>query len=395
MIVNPRVALLVMESTFTHRMLKGVREYILKRETPWIVHTTNPEPAAAKRLNDWKPDGMIVYANDHIMADLERWPCPKINISNRIRNSSFPTVRFDNEAIGEMAGRHLLGLGFRNFAFVGIQNFYFSEQRLAGFRKMLQQTGLNCFNPDEDFRACLPEEWASWKAREHYIRSWLDSLPKPLAVFCVNDVMAKELADTCLHAGIGVPEHVAILGVDNSVQCELAIPSLSSIETNATQQGFEAAALLDRLMNGEKATQNLILIPPQGVVSRGSTELNALHDADLVDAVRYIRESFAQPINVRDILKKVAISRRTLERKFQDVLGRSPQQEIRRIRMDRARELLTQTDLSVRVIAQRTGFANPQRFANVFKQETDRTPLKYRKEFTPGRFAPNSAAKSA
>ena len=376
---NPKVAVLIMESVFTHKILKGVREYVLKCATPWHIHMADPRPEVFARLKEWKPDGILAYATQAILPELNTWDGPLVNISNRETVADAPNVRLDNVAVGGMAGKHLQALGYRQFAFCGINKSRFSDERMQGFQNVLERAGQILYFPDRDFRPCSVEEWKSWKARANYILSWLQPLPRPLAVFCANDETAKELADICLQAGIPVPEQIAILGVDNSVLCELTIPSLSSIEANAQRQGFEAADTLDRLMSGQQRFEPITLIPPLSVAVRESTEITALHDADLADAVRFIREHFSHSIDVRDILKKVPVSRRTLERKFQESLGRSPQQEIRRVRLDRARELLIHTDLSVRVISQRTGFANPQRFAYVFKDVYGESPLRFRK----------------
>ena len=105
----------------------------------------------------------------------------------------------------------------------------------------------------------------------------------------------------------------------------------------------------------------------------------AMEDRDLAMAVRYIREHAAEPIHVEDVLKAVPLSRRAMECRFRRVLGRSPNAEILRVHVDRAKMLLTSTNMAMPWIAEHSGFATPDYMTFVFQRATGMKPLQYRK----------------
>jgi len=174
---------------------------------------------------------------------------------------------------------------------------------------------------------------------------------------------------------------VAILGVDNDeLFCELAHPPLSSIAYSTENIGYEAAHLLEKLMHGKKVPP-ANLFPPIGVVTRRSSDILAINDPDLSSALRFIRSNPSKHISVKNLLDQVHVSRRTLESKFRRILGRSPLDEIVRVRILEAQQLLTQTKLSMVEIARLSGFSNAERLSVVFKKKTGSAPQSYRKKF--------------
>jgi LacI family transcriptional regulator len=185
--------------------------------------------------------------------------------------------------------------------------------------------------------------------------------------------------DACRGAGLAIPDEVAVLGVDNDeLLCELAAPPLSSVMPNTLRTGYEAAALLDRMMRGEAVRPVAHLIPPVGVVARQSTDVLALDDRAVAQAVRFIREHACEGINVGDVLRGVPLSRRVLEQRFRRLLGRTPREEILQVRLARVKQLLTETDLTLYRVAERTGFEHVEYLSVVFKRETGRTPRQFR-----------------
>ena len=195
-----------------------------------------------------------------------------------------------------------------------------------------------------------------------------------------NDFKARQVLDACSQADIAVPERVAVLGVDNDhLLCELSKPPLSSIIPDTRRTGYEAAALLHRMMQGERVeTEKPLLTKPLGIAVRDSTDTFAIGDDDVAKALQYIRRHATANIRVTDILREVTLSRRTLEKRFKQWVGHTPHEEIQRVRTNRIKELLSETDLSVQVIAERTGFEHNEYMAAAFKRETGVTPTKYR-----------------
>jgi LacI family transcriptional regulator len=175
-----------------------------------------------------------------------------------------------------------------------------------------------------------------------------------------------------------VPEEIAVLGVnDDELICEMANPPLSSVVHNARRIGYEAAAMLDRLMQGRKVVADLV-IDPLGVKTRQSTDLLAIEDPEVAKAVRFIREHACEGIRVDDVLDQVALSRRTLEMRFRDAVGRPPHVEIRRVQLERVKELLVTSDFKLDRIAELTGFSTAQYLAGLFHRVVNMTPGAWR-----------------
>jgi LacI family transcriptional regulator len=196
-----------------------------------------------------------------------------------------------------------------------------------------------------------------------------------------NDFRGIQALDACRRAGIAVPEEVAVIGVDNEeLVCKLAYPPLSSVDPGARSLGYEAAALLDRLIRGEPRPATPLLIPPVGVVTRLSTDVNAIADPDIAAAMRFIREHACEGIGVDDVLSQVPVSRSVLQRRFRSLLGRSIHAMIAGVRLQRAKQLLVETDLPLSVIAKRAGFSHVEYLCAAFRQATGRPPGTYRRE---------------
>jgi LacI family transcriptional regulator len=176
-----------------------------------------------------------------------------------------------------------------------------------------------------------------------------------------------------------VPDEVAVIGVDDDeLLCELSNPPLSSVIPNTYRTGYEAAALLDKMMAGERFRSEAHLIAPVGVSTRQSTDVLAIHDRNIARALHYIRNHACSGINVQDVIKAVPQSRRLMEKRFVKLIGRTPHQEILRVQLERVKQLLTQTDLSIDEIAERCGFAHVEYLSVAFKRELGVPPSKFR-----------------
>jgi LacI family transcriptional regulator len=198
----------------------------------------------------------------------------------------------------------------------------------------------------------------------------------------VDDSAAHDLAAACLKAGIGVPDHVAIMGVNNDdLLCDSAWPPLSSVDCDYSRVGYIAAGMLDRLLKDEKLpkAEREVRLAPLGVVRRQSTDLLAVDEPEVADAVRYIREHACDPCSVGDVLRHVPVGRRWLERQFMKKLGRNPHDEIMRVRIETAKRLLLQPELTLPDIAERCGFAANQNLGRAFRDATGVTPGVYRR----------------
>jgi LacI family transcriptional regulator len=277
-----------------------------------------------------------------------------------------PSVLPDDGAIGRLAYDYLRDLGFRQFGFCGHPTSDWSLARGRTFAGAAADDGFPC---------------STVTAADKVPIEWVVSLKKPCAILAGNDRYAWHTIDACREVGIRVPEDVAILGVDNDVLlAEMVRPTLSSVTPDALGIGFAAAELLAELIAGRAVPTAPELLPPEGVVTRHSTDVLAMDDPDVVAAARFIRENAAKPISVDDVMQQVSTSRRNLERRFRRELGRSLLDEIRRMHLARAMNLLRNTDLDIPAVARESGFTGPIRFSTVFREFTGMPPTQYRRE---------------
>jgi LacI family transcriptional regulator len=176
-----------------------------------------------------------------------------------------------------------------------------------------------------------------------------------------------------------VPEHVAVIGADDDeLICDICYPPLSSVIINDKQRGYEAASMLDRLMSGKAPPAQPVYVEPSGVVSRASTDILAIEDQMLAQALRFLRDHACEPITIDDVVRTVPMSRSVLERRLKKALGRTINDEIVRLRLNRAVELLSATDLELKAIAYKAGFGSPSYMGAVFREKLGRTPGSYR-----------------
>jgi LacI family transcriptional regulator len=351
----------------------------------------------AKWFKDWGPDGIICQIYDDRLAHAYRQTGkPVVELFESRAHSEFPRILPDDVATGALAAKHFLERGFRHFGFFGAPWMIWSGEREQGFRGEIERTFRERAqaangNGSKSFTfasygvadAIAPAFGSSQKKRAAAMGAWLLSLPKPLAVFAANDLWGSELVQAAREHGLHVPDQVAVLGVDNEeLLCEITHPPLSSIRMGGEQIGHAAVAVLEQLLRGKTPHEPVPRVPPAEVVTRQSTDVLAVEDSDVATALRHIRLHAVEGLSVKQLLESVAVNRRTLERRFVSVLGHTPLEEIRRVRLERAKALL-QTDLPIYQVATRSGFATPEYLATSFLQATGTTPTAYRKQFAP------------
>jgi LacI family transcriptional regulator len=361
-------------------VLRGVKRFAQTRPQ-WTFAVVAPVAPELKILTGLRPAGMIAHVFSRHLADLLRQVRkPIVNVSSVLPRLSLPTVQIDNAAIGRLAAEHLLERGFRDLAFVGNPRFGYSSVQEAAFIQVARRAGLPvaCFY-DRSERTFHPlgRLWG-FDAR---LRAWLKSLPTPIGTFATTDLWGVQLTEACHEVGLRVPEDVAVVGVDNdSLLCELSRPSLSSVALPTEQVGFEAAALLDRILSGAPVSKQEKLLPPLGIVARQSSDILAITDSDVAAAIRFIRDRAHSVVSVSQVVREVALGRRSLERRFHRILGRGISQEIRRVHLERAKALLATTHLSIAEVAEQSGFTENKHLSAVFRDALGITPSAYRRE---------------
>jgi LacI family transcriptional regulator len=373
----PRFVVLVDTSTgWGRRLIHGVQLYAQK-EGPWHLWIeARGQHEHLRPPPGWKGEGIIARISTPAMArELARMKVPVVNISGISLSGvkRFPTVSTDLHAAGKLAAEHFLDRGFEHFAYFGLLRLAFVAEHHRAFADSLSEVGKTChvYKP--------PAGRADWKRRQASLADWLKKLPKPVGILTwARGGLA--VLDACRWSGLNVPEDVAVLdGDEDELLNTAANPPMSGIEVPSELIGHEAAAMLDAMMSGEKISgDRRVMLPPSHIVVRQSTDTLAIQDKDLADALRYIRQHVADPIGVEDVLREVPVSRRSLERKFEQTLGRSPATEIRRVHLERAKQLLVETDMPIPAVAQASGYGSPEYLSYAFKSAVGMTPLRYR-----------------
>jgi LacI family transcriptional regulator, galactose operon repressor len=383
---TPHVALVVETATiYGRRILQGVTRY-LHAHRPWSVYLEQHDLNAAppRWLSRWRGDGVITRSPSRTLAAaIRRRGLAAVDLSDRKSPVGMPRINSDDGAVGRLAADHLRDRGLMSLAFCGFTGELWSARRLAGFRAAVAERGLPC--------PTFATKWAGpnirpWESEQAAIRDWLRSLPRPVGVMACNDMRGQHVLDACQRAGLRVPDEVTVIGVDDDeVLCELSTPPLSSVVPNPERIGYDAAALLDRLMAGGKPERAETFVEPLRVAARLSSDVLAIEDPAVAAAVRFVREHACRGIGVEDVLRAVPVSRTFLERQFRHHLGRSPHAEIRAAQLARVRRLLAETELKLSQIAERTGFTHPEYLSVVFKATTGESPGQYRRSVRVGR----------
>ena len=375
------VALLVETSNaYARGLLEGVNGFVRAQE-PWSIYLPEQERGATPPawLMRWKGDGIIArIETSEIAKAVTRTGLPVIDVSAARRVPDIPWVETNDQAIADLACQHLLERGFRVFGFCGVGDYNWSLWRQQYFVRSIENAGCECHT----YTGQSPQtKNFSWNREQSALTKWLEALPKPIGILACYDIKAQQLLDACREVNIAVPEQVAVLGVDNdALLCDLSTPTLSSIAPNAYRAGYEAATLLHRMMAGEQVEPEAHLIDPLGVETRQSTDVSAIRDPEIADAVRFIREHACDGINVNDVVKQSPLSRRVFESRFRKAVGRTAHEEIVRVRINRVKQLLVETDLTLGAIGTRTGFRHVEYLTVAFKRTTGATPTQFRKQ---------------
>jgi LacI family transcriptional regulator len=376
------VALLIHSATAHARgVLHGVARYArsLGCWSSFVHFRNNGVPAW---LSGWKGDGIIARVETPEAArTLKRWRGPVIDVRG-LFDLGIPVIETDDAAVARLAFEHFKERGFRHLAFAGFARVDFSERRLRAFAALVKEAHL----PLHIYESPTPAGGDPTVAYDQHalrrtraMQAWLRALPKPVGVFTCFDACGQQVLDACQEIGYGVPEEVAVLGVDDdAVFCDLANPPLSSIAGHIERIGYLAAQWLDHMMAGTGRPPSPLRVCPTKVIGRRSTDTFAVDDPEVAAALRFIRENAVKGIRVHDVVRGVALSRRSLERRFRELIGRSPHDEIMRVRLQCAQQLLRDTDLPLGTIARMTGFTYPEYLSAAFRRLTGLPPSQFR-----------------
>ncbi|AIE86784.1 xylose operon transcription regulator XylR [Fimbriimonas ginsengisoli] len=378
-----RIALLMERLVgFNHEVLTGVRDFA-GPSRGWVCHFIEPRPELVPIVARWEPDGIIAFLGDDAIAEAVRGlGVPFVDVAAWVEGADWPRVGLNDVAIGRMAAENLLALGFDQFAFIGDPHLAFATARKRGYDGVLQEAGYTARSFAADPERFPTARGSTIGGIDGELVAWIQTLPKPVAVFADNDERALLVSEACHAGGIEIPRDVALLGVDDDPYlCGLGYPPLSSIATPARRLGYEGALLLDRLLGGFGPPEYPVRLPPVGVVTRRSTDAVVYPDPLVAEAMRFIQEHSCKGIGVEEVVSHVRAGRRTLERRFQSQVGRSILGELSRSRLERARFLLVTTDLPLKTVASQSGFGSLSRFSSSHQDTFGVGPHEYRRRF--------------
>lgn len=384
----PKVALLVETArSFGRDFLSGIARYA-RHHGPWIFHITPGDfEHHVPKMRQWGGSGIIARIPNHRVAKAilsANLPTIALGLTDEQMRGGGPLahlseVSSDAGHVAELAVEHFLERQLKHFAYVGVEGRAWSRRRGAAFAWRLRSAG---FQPRI---YPLPKSGRDreWERELEILARWLRTLQLPIGLFACNDDRGRQVLEACRFAGLSVPDEVAVLGVDNDVVfCELADPPLSSIALNAETAGYRAAELLDEMMRGRITRSQKIWVEALRVVTRRSTDIVAVGDSDVAAALQFIRREQGRALSVADVAAEVAVSRRHLERRFRETIGRTVLQEIQHVRLEQAKRLLLESTHPISVVAEMSGFGSCSYFNHFFHERVGMTPRRFRIQLT-------------
>jgi LacI family transcriptional regulator len=362
---------------YDYRLHRGIERYALEHE--WNL---SANLAREKVIPwGWEGDGILAWlgAGDDLAEFVRRTAKPTVDFSFRRPYLKFPRVIEDHAHAAELVAEHFLSRGLTHFLFYSESANWSYEERGAGFVNALKRGGHDCtwlrWHESPTFRT----DNEQWRQRRKWLSTHIKQAPKPLGLFCANDEHALHVLEACEGLNIHVPEQVAIVGAENYLLAPDAMHTpISSVDTNLETLGYRGAALLDDVMSGKKTPTEPLRVPALGVIVRKSSDLLAVSHKGVANSLRFIWEHCHEMIGVEDLVGVAAMSRRGLHKAFMEHLGRTPGQELQRVRIERAKRLLRESAYKLEVLSNMCGYQSANSFCIAFKQATGLSPKQYR-----------------
>ena len=374
-----KIALLLQSLSEYHRqVLRGVANYAHEHEG-WEFYIKPCNIDVAPFIpSGWHGDGIICrLTSPSIVEIVEKTKVPAVNVSWLGEHTKIlPKVIPDEAECGRLAAEHFIEFGIGHLAYISpLGRLGYSDVLGQTFKELALEANRwgGCFRQEDE-----PSSEGLCKSSSR-LKQWLAELPRPTGLLVWDGIIGRDVMNVCNSLEINVPDDIAILCLEHeTLMSSLATVPMSNIDHAPLRVGFNAAELLDQMMSGIPAPESPILIPPHGVIQRQSTDTFATEDPLITEGIRYIRENCHLPIQVIDVQKALGLTRRVLENRFSKVLQHTPADVIRRARLERAKRLLIETDLTIAVIAFQTGFNLPEALTRAFRRELGVTPGEFR-----------------
>jgi LacI family transcriptional regulator len=371
---SPRVLVILYTSAAWSRgILRGFVS--VAHELGWTLLHYHPNASVSWLAEQWAPAAALIGPElpDESLSAMAGAALVSVNVDRS--DAGIASVCLDEEAIAATALEHLMSRGLRQLSTFRFDESPFAIARERAFVTRARAAGLQ-----------VVPGWgseASSRGREEdpaAILAWLRALPRPCGVFTCTDSWGRVVARYARVAGLRVPEDVALLGVDNDVlECELISPPLSSVMIPWHEVGQAAAQLVQQALSGKPLAARRTVLSPLTVAARRSSDVLAVEDPLVAQAVRWIRENAERRCTVSMVASAVGGGRQRLERRFRATLGRTIHHEIRRAHVDIAKHLLEQGDDTLAQVAKRSGFTTAALLNEAFQRETGMSPGVYRR----------------
>jgi LacI family transcriptional regulator len=335
----------------------------------WECIVDEAIPETLRRARRPVYDGVIARATAELATAARRKKLPVVNTWFDSPASELPLVAPDFAAVGRMAAEHLLAIGLRRFVCISVKGHRAEEEQVRAFAASAKDAGGECqaiiapasytrrADSRQHFHRTLPEQIRAWQT--------------PIGVFVSTPgMLARHVVEEVRKLHRRVPEEVAVVaGLNEAIICSHPAPSLTSVEVSYEEVGYQAAKLLDAWMDGQHCVAPPVA--PRRVIARQSTDFMAVADPLVSAALQYLTAHVQQPLSVADVARAAHTSRRTLERRFQQTLGRTIAAEIRRLRLERAKRYLLDTSLPIKALARQAGFSSKQRLYEALRAAGD------------------------
>jgi LacI family transcriptional regulator len=373
----------------TEGLMAGISEYIRDKGNRQLIIWPDSSYKSLTFLKERGCKGAFVSIQTTKKAkEMLRIGIPVIGVATIQNLLNVPFISANSKEVAEMACEYLLKKKFENFAFFGLTQARWSVERLEYFSRYLAKIGytVHVFKEKQALLTNDPIPFTSlWikttlNTGQQKLIEWLQQLPKPVAILASTDIFACHLINVAKEAGFSIPDEIAILGVNNdNAICNICDPPLSSITLNFKKAGYSAAKLLDKIISGHETMQGqCIEIQPTHVETRGSTDIYAIDDPAIVEAMKYIRQNGHTPLQVDAIADHVYMSKRLLQLRFHDLIGKSVHDEIIQAHFEIAKAMLIETNLPIDEIAVHSGFHYTSNMRRAFIKIAGMLPQKYR-----------------
>lgn len=372
---------------YDRQIIEGIGNYLQSSKVDWDLYLEEDFMARLDHLDEWSGDGIIAdYDNPEIQVALQKANVPVVGVGGSYRNPQdypdVPYVATDNFELVNAAFQHLRQKGIQRFAFYGApvdEHHRWAQERENAMLELTAKEGYECYV----YRG-HPVRPETWQYTIKRLADWLKSLPTPIGIVAVTDARARHLLQVCDHIGMLIPDRMSVIGIDDDeIARFLSRVSLSSVKQGCLEMGFQSARLLHKMLDGHKSPKRPILVPPERVAERQSTDFKAIADPHVMQAMHFIRQNACRGIKVDQVLDYVGVSRSNLENRFKDERGHSIHTEIHNEKLQRACKMLRESDESTAQVAKICGYPSLQYMYAVFKKHYKKTPIEYRESCKP------------